>query len=202
MSGKIGEILSDIRSQLPALFQNVIDNCKKVVEGFENHLKETESKAKLTLAAMTDKTLMPDDIYKRFREDQDRAFIKFKEEAQKKLRQISEKALVKIREQNKKSQEVVNEVVEFQQELKKRVSAHIDEFISEPQKMIAEFTSEVDAFYVKYSKLRKDVDKITKVLPKRMDTIYKELSDDVQKLEEQSNRSCDAMIEKYRRLIT
>lgn len=201
MACRVSEILMIIKTKIPSIFQEVIDDCKRLVEDFELRLVSIQNETEVILDNMTYDTLMSGDTLKRFKEDQSKAVNKFKEETEKGLRTVSEKALSKIRDLNKKSQEIVNAVVDFQKEVKEKISDIIEHCSDdETMKLSDAFRDLAEPLHVNFSKIKREVDRITKILPKKMEGIYSDLQSDLKKLEQQSDCKINAIVEKYKRL--
>lgn len=202
MAGYVSQILGEIKAKIPTLFQDVIDQCKAVVEHFETHLKKMNSEAQLKLNSITEESVMPPETLKRFKEDQQKSLEKFKDEIEKKLRKISEKALTRIRDLNKTSQDVVTSVVEFQNVVKDRLTKLIDENKLDPKNLALSIKAEVEPLHKQYAKVKRNVEKMNNTLPKKLASIYAELETDVKKLDEQSVKKIESIVEKYKRLTT
>lgn len=202
MACRVAEILMIIKTKIPAIFQEVIDKCKKEVENFEQQMQTLQNDTEELLDTMIFDNPMSEDVLRRFKEDQNKSLLKFREETEKNLRAISEKALSKIRDLNKKSQEVVNSVVDFQQEIKERIAQIIDkhEKESESLKLSESFRDLCSPLHGNFTKIRKEVEKLTQTLPKKMDIIYNELQSEIKKLSIQTETKSKAILEKYKRL--
>lgn len=200
MACRVAEILMIIKTKIPTIFQEVIDNCKKEVEDFEIRLQSVQNETEDILDNMAYDATMPDDTLKRFKEDQTKALLKFREDTEKSLRSISDKALSKIRDLNKKSQEIVNGVVEFQKEIKDKISEVIEQHDDTNMKLSDAFKELADPLYSNFTKIRKEVEKITTTLPKKMDVIYKDIQTDIKKLQLQTDAKINNIVEKYKRL--
>lgn len=200
MGATIDQMLSDVRVKIPKLFKIVLDNCKKLVESFETKVRITEQKLQNDIDALTSKPGLTEDLSKRFKLDQMKAINNFKEETQIKLRTISEKVLKRIQDLNRQCQEVVRTVIELQRGIKNDLSKYIEDHSCDPKNIMKFCHEKVDPLYQNFIKVKKSVDKILRTLPKRMDIIYSDLEGEIKRLEEQTFKNCESLVDKYKRL--
>lgn len=200
-SEKIEDMLSFLRLSIPPVFDKMTETCTQSIERLESALLLIEQKTRSKFIEEVEKSASSKESCTKFGQKQSKALKMIKDGARKKIKEINRTTLRKINEEREKSQKVINSVIEMQSNIQAKVACGIEEFIHNSTVMLLFCHKLVVPLFKKYSKMKKDVQRLLNTLPKKMELIFDKLQEEVAAIKTQFERHCDLINQLYIKML-